>query len=125
MPLFNGYFESVLAQSLNSSNELTQRAMALLVEPAVVEKLVEGLLLASLEHPFEREEHNFADEELVVVSVMTLHSGLFNRNFGYAVVVSAIQMLELDVELVSLVLELLRDLMHFVDLSVVLYPVAL
>ena len=34
-------------------------------------------------------------------------------------------MLELDMELVSLVLELLRDLMHFVDLSVVLYPVAL
>ena len=125
MPLFNGYFESILAQPLNSSNELTQRAVTLLVEPAVVEKLVECLLFASLEHPFEREEHHFADEELIVVSVMAGHGGLFNGNFGYAVVVSAIQMLELDVELVSLVLELLRDLMHFVDLSVVLYPVAL
>ena len=99
--------------------------MTLLVEPAVVEKLVECLLFASLEHPFEREEHNFADEELVVVSVVAVHGSLFNGNFRYAVVISAIQMLELDMELVSLVLELLRDLMHFVDLSVVLYPVAL
>ena len=90
MPLFNGYFESILAQPLNSSNELAQRAVTLLVEPAVVEKLVECLLFASLEHPFEREEHNFADEELVVVSVVAVHGSLFNGNFGYTVVVSAI-----------------------------------
>ena len=124
MPLFNGYFESILAQPLNSTNELTQRAVTLLVEPAVVEKLVECLLFASLEHPLEREEHNFSDQEFVVVSVVAHHGGLFNGNFGYAVVVSAFQMLELDVELISLVLELLRNLVHFVDVSVVVYPVA-
>ena len=78
MPLFNGNLESVLAQSVNSSYELTQRAVALLVEPAVVEKLVERLLFAPLEHPFECEEHDLADEELVVVSVMAVHGGFFD-----------------------------------------------
>ena len=34
-------------------------------------------------------------------------------------------MLELDVQLIPLVLELLDDPMHFVNLSVVIYPVSL
>ena len=119
MPLFNGNFESVFTQPVNSSNELTQRAVTLLIEAAIVEKLVECFLFASLKHALEGEEHDFADEELVVVSVMTGHGRLFNGNFGDAVVVSAIQMLKLYVQFVPLVLQLLDDLMHVVDLSVV------
>ena len=64
--------------------------MTLLIEPAIVEKLIQSLLFASFKHSFEGQEDDFGNQKLVMMSIMTLHGRLFHGDFRNAIVIGAI-----------------------------------
>ena len=75
MPLLDGNLEAELSQALNRFHECFQRSVALLVEFAVREELIDSLLLAFLKHVLKEDECQLSHEELVVVTIMALHLG--------------------------------------------------
>ena len=119
VPLLHGDLQLVLAEAVDDLDELPQGAVALLVESAVGEELVEGVLLALREHALEQLEHDLADEELVVVTVVRVHLGPLSRDFCDAVVVSAVQLVEFRHQVVPFGGKSIDDRLNVVILGVV------
>ena len=120
MPLLDSDAHSILAESLNSLDELLERVVALGVKFAVLEELIHGLLLPTGEHLLQEAEGHLGDQKLVVVAVVPGHLGTFTADVLHAVVVGAVQVLKFSLEVVSLIRELLSDTPDVLNLCIVM-----
>ena len=119
VPLLDRDLQPILTQSLQILHELLQRPMALGIKLAVLEELTDGHLFATLEHLFEQAEGDLGDEELIVVPIVTVHLTSFSTYLIHAVIIGAVQVLQLLVKLVALQLQLVPDALRVRDLAII------
>jgi hypothetical protein len=91
MPLLNGDFQFESAKALEHFYKRLQCLMTLLIEPAVREKLVDCVLLASELHHFQSLEQLLGNQQFAVVSMMQTNLLPFPLDFLHAVVISPVQ----------------------------------
>jgi hypothetical protein len=70
-----------VAYTLKDSNEIFKSAMAFLVEPAVVEKLIHRVLLSLFDESFKQLKARFGHQQFLVARIADLGSISLTRNF--------------------------------------------
>ena len=68
----------------------------------------------------EETEGHLGHKELVVVAVMTLHLGALSRDLLYAIIISAVQLLQLVMKIVSFISEFLINTLNIGNLVIIL-----
>jgi len=102
MPLLDRDFHLVTTKPLEHIDEGLQGGVALFVKPAVGEELVEGVLLSSELHDLKPLEQALCNEQLAVVFIVKVHLLSLAGDLNDAVIISAVQMLHLPHQVVSL-----------------------
>lgn len=85
-----------------------------------MEKLVKSFLFTSLVHSLKCQENNLGNKKLIMMSIMTMHSRFFDGYFRDTTVIRPIQILQLQLKLVTLLRQPLYDLVHLVNLGLII-----
>lgn len=96
VPLLECDSHPVLATVLKHVSEYLQIAVAVRVKSAVIEELIESGLLPGLDHLLRGHKQEFCGHELRVSLVMQVNALSLVRHFPVHVLVSLLQLLQLD-----------------------------
>ena len=102
IPLFDSDAQLVLSKAVQHIHKLTQSVVTLLVKSAVVVELVHRVLFPHLDHGFKARMQNFIHNQLGVMHIVRLHLSSFSADFHHTIVISAVQLVQFILQVVSL-----------------------
>jgi hypothetical protein len=109
-----------VANTLKDSNEIFKSAMAFLVEPAVVEKLIHRVLLSLLDEGFKQLKARFGHKQFLVARIADLGSVSLTRNFMHCHIVVTVNVLMFGCKVVSLHSEAISIKLEVSDMSCII-----